>query len=118
MITNSFHTTPNLSMKNMHSCTNKLQRSLINQDGTSNINICSGAQPGSCHAEILQVKRGQMVVFRMDLPHSGSGYVNSNMRWFTYLDMAGLPRGDDKTNILENQWPSTLNNFAKIYTPY
>jgi hypothetical protein len=67
---------------------------------------------GACKARILKVKPGHMVIFRQDLMHAGSGYTEENMRWFTYLDLAGLKRKGDHTSF--QPFPVNLKNFDDI----
>ena len=37
----------------------------------------------------LSIKKGEMVVFRGDVEHRGSGYTQSNRRWYVKLITAG-----------------------------
>jgi hypothetical protein len=67
---------------------------------------------GPCKSQILRLEPGQMIIFRQDLLHAGSGYVDDNMRWFAYIDMAGVSRKSDRTCHFD--FPVNLKDFDKL----
>lgn len=46
----------------------------------------------STNFKLVQLKPGDFIVFRQDLPHFGMGYLLENLRIFLYIDLKGLER--------------------------
>jgi ectoine hydroxylase-related dioxygenase (phytanoyl-CoA dioxygenase family) len=56
-------------------------------------------------AELLELERGDMVMFRGDLVHAGAGYKEENLRIHAYVDSPGVKRPPDQTFLLgEDQY--------------
>ncbi len=55
--------------------------------------------------ERIQLKPGEILLFRGDLVHAGAAYSECNVRLHAFLDVKGVPRQSNSTFLLE--WPAS-----------
>lgn len=58
----------------------------------------------------LNLNKGDVLIFRADLIHAGSDYINENIRLHVYLDNPLLKRDKNKTYIISKTF---LKNIIK-----
>ncbi len=69
-------------------------------------------------AKLLHLKPNETVIFRQDLIHQGMGYEKSNVRFFVYIDMAGVKsdaNGTSPVSLTYDQLISELDLEEKAY---